>query len=138
MKRNRFSEINIGDTASFEKTISEADVYGFADITGDFNPVHINQQHAEKTRFGKRIAHGMLSGSLFSTVFGTKLPGEGSIYLSQTLSFLAPVYFGDTIKATVTVKEKLEKGRVKFDCIATNQNGVIVISGEAVLLPAKE
>ena len=132
-----YAEINIGDTDYFEKTITESDVCNFADVIGDFNPVHIDRQYAKNTRFGKCIAHGMLSGSLFSTVFGSKLPGEGSIYISQTLSFIAPVYFGDTIKATVSVKEKLTHGRVKFSCTATNQNGDVVVEGEAVLIAPK-
>ncbi|GHU67458.1 (R)-specific enoyl-CoA hydratase [Clostridia bacterium] len=132
-----YDEINIGDSASFEKTISETDVYGFAGITGDFNPAHVNQVYAEASKFGKRIAHGMLSGSLFSTVFGTRFPGEGSIYLSQSLNFTAPVFIGDTVKATVTVIEKLEKGRVKFETVATKQDGTVVIRGEALLLPPR-
>jgi 3-hydroxybutyryl-CoA dehydratase len=132
-----YEDLNIGDSASFEKTITETDIYGFAGITGDFNPAHVNQHYAEGTKFGTRIAHGMLSGSLFSTVFGTKLPGEGSIYLSQTLSFSAPVHIGDTVKATVTVKEKLEKGRVKFDTVAATQDGTVVVQGEALLLPPR-
>jgi len=132
-----YDELHVGDTASFEKTISEADVYAFAGITGDFNPAHINQRYAESTRFGTRIVHGMLTGSLFSTVLGTQLPGEGSIYVSQTLTFTAPVLLGDTVKATVTVAEKLEKGRVSFDCVATKQDGTVVVRGQAVLLPPR-
>lgn len=132
-----YDEISVGDNASFEKTISETDVYQFAGIVGDFNPAHVNQRYAEQTKFGKRIAHGMLSGSFFSTVFASKLPGEGTIYLSQSLAFTAPVFFGDTVKATVTVKEKQEKGRVKFDCTAVNQEGTVVVSGEAILLPPR-
>ncbi|MDR1796399.1 MAG: MaoC family dehydratase [Clostridiales Family XIII bacterium] len=133
-----YDELNIGDSATFEKTITETDVYGFAGIIGDFNPAHVNARKMAGTKFGQRIAHGMLSGSLFSTIFGTKLPGEGSIYLSQSLNFLAPVFFGDTILATVTVKEKLEKGRVKFECTAAKEDGTVVVSGEAVLLPPRE
>jgi 3-hydroxybutyryl-CoA dehydratase len=132
-----YDELTVGDSAFFEKTISEADVCQFAGIIGDFNPIHVNQQYAEQTKLGRRIAHGMLSGSLFSAVLGTKLPGEGSLYISQTLTFTAPVFFGDTVKATVTVKEKLEKGRVKFDCAAVNQEGTTVVRGEAVLLPPR-
>ncbi len=132
-----YDELNVGDCASFEKTISEADVYGFAGIVGDFNPAHVNQRYAEETRFGTRIAHGMLSGSLFSTVFGTSMPGEGAIYVSQTLTFTAPVFFGDTVRATVTVAEKLEKGRVRFGCEAVKQDGTVVVTGEAVLLPPR-
>ncbi|MDR0488530.1 MAG: MaoC family dehydratase [Propionibacteriaceae bacterium] len=132
-----YDEISVGDTASFEKTIAETDVYAFAGITGDFNPAHVNQRYAEQTKFGTRIAHGMLGGSLFSTVFGTRIPGEGAIYLSQSLSFTAPVLIGETIKATVTVVEKMEKGRVRFDCIATKADGTVVITGEAILLPPR-
>ncbi|MDR0848999.1 MAG: MaoC family dehydratase [Propionibacteriaceae bacterium] len=132
-----YDELNVGDTASFTKTISETDVYSFAGITGDFNPAHINQPYCETTPFKTRIAHGMLSGSLFSTVFGTRIPGEGSIYISQSLNFTAPVLLGDTVTATVTVSEKLEKGRVKFDTVATKQDGTVVIKGEAVLLPPR-
>lgn len=109
------------------------DVYGFAGIVGDFNPAHVNASHAEQTNFGARIAHGMLTGSLFSTLFGTKLPGEGAIYLSQSLEFTAPVYFGDTVTATVTLVEKLEKGRVRFDCEASKADGTVVATGQALL-----
>ncbi|MDR0875759.1 MAG: MaoC family dehydratase [Clostridiales Family XIII bacterium] len=132
-----YDDLNVGDSASFEKTITETDVYGFAGITGDFNPAHINQRYAEGTKFGTRIAHGMLSGSLFSTIFGTELPGKGTIYLSQTLSFVAPVLIGDTVKATVRVSEKLGKGRVRFDCTAAKQDGTVVVQGEALLLPPR-
>ncbi len=128
-----YQELSIGESACFAKTISETDVYSFAGITGDFNPLHINEQHAQTTRFKKRIAHGMLSGSLFSTIFGTHLPGEGSIYLEQNLSFKSPVFFGDTITATATVKEKLPKNMVRFDCSASNQEGTVVITGTALL-----
>jgi 3-hydroxybutyryl-CoA dehydratase len=129
-----YDEIQLGDSASFEKTISESDVYGFAGIVGDFNPAHVNQRYAAQTRFGERIAHGMLSGSLFSTVFGTQLPGPGAIYLSQSLSFTAPVLLGDTVCATVKVVEKLEKGRLRFECTATKQDGTVVVTGEALLI----
>jgi len=128
-----YDMIQLGDTASFEKTVSETDIYSYAGIIGDFNPMHINQRYAEGTKFGARIAHGMLVSGLFSTVFAMKLPGEGSVYISQELQFTAPVYIGDTVKATVTVLEKLEKGRVRFDCLATNQHGTPVIQGSAVL-----
>ena len=132
-----YDQIQVGDSASFEKTISEADVYGFAGITGDFNPAHINQKYAESTPFKTRIVHGMLSGSFFSTIFGTQLPGRGSIYISQSLTFTAPVLIGDTVKATVTVAEKMERGRVKFTTVATKDDGTVVVQGEAVLLPPR-
>ncbi len=105
-------KIILGDTASFSKTITEYDVYTFAGVTGDFNPVHINEDAAKKSVFGKRIAHGMFTGSLISTVLGTKLPGEGTIYLEQELKFKKPVFINDTITAKVTVSEIInaEKG----------------------------
>lgn len=130
------NRINKDDTASFSKTITEHDVYGFAGISGDFNSAHINQIEAEKGPFGKRIAHGMLVGSLISTVLGTKLPGNGTIYLEQNLKFKRPVYIGDTVTATVTVSEIInkEKGIIKLDTIVCNQEGEIVVDGYAVVM----
>ena len=130
------SELKVGDSGSFTKTISEADVYGFAGISGDFNPAHVNAVEAAKGIFGERIAHGFLVGSLISTVVGTVMPGPGTIYMGQELKFLKPVRFGDTITATVTVREILtEKKRVIADTNCVNQNGETVISGEAVFRP---
>lgn len=130
--------IQVGDFATFAKTISEADVYMYAGISGDFNPAHINAVEAEKGMFKERIAHGMLSASLISTVLGMHLPGPGTIYLSQELSFKKPVKFGDTIEAKVEVIEKLEeKNRLVLRTICTNQNGEIVIDGKAVVMPPK-
>lgn len=133
----KYEEINVGDTAFFEKTISESDVYSFAGITGDFNAIHINDEYAKKSLFKKRIAHGLFAGSLFSTVFGMKLPGEGSIYISQEFRFVRPVYIGDTIKASVILTDKMEKNKVKFDCVAINQDCKEVIVGTAVLMIIK-
>jgi len=131
-------KISIGQSASFGKTITETDVYMFAGITGDFNPAHINEPYAEGTMFKKRIAHGMLGAGLISTVLGMHLPGPGSIYLKQDLKFLAPVYIGDTITATCTVKEKNdEKNRVVLECVVKNQDGKDVIAGEAMIMPPK-
>jgi len=132
-----YEEILVGQYASFTKTITETDVYSFAGITGDFNPIHINRVYAQGTRFGKPIVHGMLISSLFSTVFCMKLPGEGAIYISQDINFKAPVFIDDTITATVTVLEKSEKGRVLFKCTAFNQDDRIVVDGSAVLIPLK-
>ena len=131
-------QIEIGQSASFAKTITEADVYMFAGITGDLNPAHISEEYAKDTMFKGRIAHGMLGASLLSAVLGMKLPGPGTIYLKQDIKFLAPVRFGDTITATCTVKEKLEdKNRLVLDCAVTNQDGVQVIVGEATVMPPK-
>jgi len=131
-------ELNIGDTAEFSKTVSETDIYQFAGITGDFNPAHVNEEYAKKTFFKTRIAHGMLSAGFISTVIGTKLPGTGSIYIQQDLSFLAPVRIGDTITARAEVIEIMEgKNRVRLKTVCVNQEGTQVINGEAVVSPPK-
>lgn len=138
MKGLTIKELNIGDKAFFQKTITETDVYLYAGITGDLNPAHINQVEAEKTMFQGRIAHGMLTAGLVSAVLGMKLPGPGSIYLGQELKFMAPVRIGDTIKAEVEIIEKLdEKNRIKLNTICTNQNGVEVLKGVATIMPPK-
>lgn len=138
MKGLTIKEINIGDKASFQKTITETDVYLYAGITGDLNPAHINQVEAETTMFEGRIAHGMLTAGLVSAVLGMQLPGPGSIYLGQELKFLAPVRMGDTIKAEVEVIEKFdEKNRIKLNTICTNQNGVEVLKGVATIMPPR-
>jgi 3-hydroxybutyryl-CoA dehydratase len=138
MKGLNINEINIGDKDYFEKTISESDVYLYAGITGDLNPAHINQREAENSMFKGRIAHGMLTAGLISAVLGMKLPGPGTVYLSQELKFLAPVRIGDTIKAEVEVIEKIEeKNRIRLNTICTNQNGEIVLKGIAVVMPPK-
>lgn len=103
-----FEQIAVGERAAFSKTVSESDVYLFAGLCGDFNPLHVDEEFAKKTRFGQRIAHGMLTAGLVSTVIGTALPGRNTVYLSQELRFTAPVFFGDTLTAEVTVLEKLE------------------------------
>lgn len=132
-------EIKLGDRAEVEKTISEADVYLYAGITGDFNPAHVNQVEAEKTMFKGRIAHGMLSAGLISAVLGTQLPGPGTIYLSQELKFLAPVRIGDTIKAEVEVMDRIvEKNRIKLRTCCYNQNGKMVIDGSAIVMPREK
>ncbi len=132
-------EMKIGDNASFSKTVSEADVYMFAGISGDLNPAHINQQVSEKTQFKGRIAHGMLSAGFISAVLGTLLPGPGTIYLGQELKFTAPVRFGDTITATCTVAElNEEKNIAKLETVCVNQDGKVVIKGMATVMPPVE
>ena len=129
-------ELEIGQNAAFSKTISESDVYLFAGVTGDMNPAHINSEYSKSSIFCERVVHGMLSASLISTVLGTELPGRGTIYLQQEVKFIAPVHFGDTITATVQVTEKnIVKNRVKLRTVCTNQNGVIVVDGEAIVIP---
>jgi len=138
MQGIKIGELKVGQTASFRKTISETDVYLFAGITGDTNPAHIDEIHAKQTKFGKRIAHGLLVSSFISTVLGTMLPGPGTIYVSQSVNFKAPVYIGDTIEARVTVKELItEKNRVILTTDILNQNNEVVLTGEAVVLAPK-
>ena len=128
---------SIGDSAEITKTIEQADIDAFAGVTGDHNPVHVDEEFAKTTRFGRRIAHGMLTASLISSVLANKLPGEGSVYLGQTLQFLAPVFPGDEITARVTVKEIREgKPILKLETICINQREEIVIRGEATVLAA--
>lgn len=139
MKGITISEMKVGDSASFTKTVSEHDVYTYAGVSGDFNPAHVNEVEAQKGMFGKRIAHGMLSAGFISTVLGTQLPGPGTIYMGQELRFTKPVFFGDTITATVTVAELIpEKNRAILDTVCTNQNGDVVIKGKATVMPSKE
>ena len=127
-------DLKPGMSASFGKTVSEADIVLFAGVSGDTNPVHLNQAFAEQTPFKARIAHGMLSAGFISTVFGTKLPGPGSIYMSQTLRFKAPVKIGDTVTATCTVTEViLEKRRAVFSTIC-KVGDTVVIEGEAMIM----
>ena len=122
----------VGDSAEITKTIDQADVQAFADLTGDHNPIHVDDAFAKTTRFGRRIAHGMLTASLISSVLANKLPGEGSVYLGQTLQFVAPVFPGDEITARVTVKEiREDKPILKLETICANQRDEVVIRGEA-------
>jgi 3-hydroxybutyryl-CoA dehydratase len=131
----KYEDIQIGDTAEFSKTITEYDVYAYAGITGDFNPVHINEEFAKESMFKGRIVHGMLTASFISTVLGTKLPAENTIYLSQNVKFLATVKFGDTITAKVEVIEKRDdKHIIKLRTTVVNQRGEMVVDGEAVTL----
>ena len=139
MKGITISEMKLGDSASFTKTVSEHDVYTYAGVSGDFNPAHVNEVEAQKGMFGKRIAHGMLSAGFISTVLGTQLPGPGTIYMGQELRVTKPVFFGDTITATVTVAELIpEKNRAILDTVCTNQNGEVVIKGKATVMPPKD
>ncbi|MCU0614755.1 MAG: MaoC family dehydratase [Desulfobacterales bacterium] len=125
-------QLNVGDAAEFGKTISESDIYLYAGITGDFNPVHVNEAYAENTYFKNRIAHGMLSAGLISAVLANQLPGPGTIYLKQELEFLAPVRIGDTITARVEILELiLDKNRVRLKTVCSNQEGIRVLKGEA-------
>ena len=134
-KELMYEDIQIGDTDSFTKTITEYDIVQFARLTGDFNPVHLDPEYAKTTPFKERIAHGILSGSIISTVLGMRLPGPNTIYLSQNFKFLLPVKIGDTIKAHVEVVEKRdEKKIIKLKTKVINQHQEVVVDGEAVVM----
>lgn len=131
-------QIEVGEAAEISKTISETDVYLYAGISGDFNPAHINEVYAGKTFFKTRIAHGMLPAGFISAILGTKLPGPGTIYIKQELEFLAPVHIGDTITARAEVVEIItEKNRIRMKTTCFNQEGTIVLDGEAIASPPR-
>ena len=132
-----FEDLTVGMSDSYTRTITEQDISQFAEVSGDNNPVHMDAEFAATTRFKKRIAHGMLSGSFISTVVGTQLPGPGCLYVSQTLKFRAPVYIGDSVTATVTITELNERrGYVTLDTVC-RVGDTDVIRGEAMMLVPK-
>ena len=131
--------LKVGDSAEVSKTIADEDVRAFAELTGDRNPVHLDEEYAAATRFGRRIAHGMFAASLISAVLANELPGRGTVYLSQTLKFTAPVFLGDTVTARVTVKGvRGDKPVVTLETVCTNQRGERVLEGEAVVLVSRQ
>jgi len=129
-------DLSVGMTSIFAKTVTEADIVMFAGVSGDTNPVHINQLFAEGSMFKGRIAHGMLSASLISTVVGTRLPGPGCIYINQSLRFRAPVKAGDTVVARATVKEILPERRRVVLTTVCSVGETVVIDGEATMMVA--
>ncbi len=138
MSGKTIDQLKIGDSGQFAKTITESDVSLFAGVTGDFNPAHINEEYARKTFFKKRIAHGILQAGFISAVIAMKLPGPGTIYIRQELNFLAPVYIGDTISASVVIEHiDYEKNRVTLKTSCQNQDGIAVLKGEALVSPPK-
>ena len=132
-----FEELSLGMRETLLRTVMETTVTQFAAVSGDINPIHLSDDYAAQTRFGQRIAHGMFTASLISAVIGTRLPGPGAVYLSQTLRFLAPVKIGDVVAAVVQVAEMVEKGRrVRLECQCL-VDGKPVLVGEAwVMVPA--
>lgn len=130
---------HVGDTAELSKTITDEDVRVFADLTGDHNPVHLDDSYASGTRFKRRVAHGMLTASLISSVLANKLPGEGTVYLSQSLKFVAPVYLDDTVTARVTVTGiREDKPIATLETVCLNQRNETLVKGEAVVLFSSE
>ena len=131
-------ELQVGEATEMAKTVSESDIYLYAGVTGDFNPAHINEVYAQGTFFKTRIAHGMLAAGFISAILGTRLPGPGTIYIRQELNFLAPVRIGDTITARVEVAEIMaEQKRVRLKTTCVNQDGTVVLDGEATVSPPK-
>ena len=135
----KFDDYEVGDSAKFTKTITEEDVMKFAEVSGDYNPLHVNPEFAKKQMFGEQVAHGVISVGLISAVLGMELFGAGILYGEQTVRFVKPVYFGDELTAVATVKEKYTKkdGKLKFIKCTTqvfNQNEEMVTDGEAVVM----
>jgi 3-hydroxybutyryl-CoA dehydratase len=132
------AELKVGERAHFAKTVSESDIYLYAGVTGDFNPAHTNEEYAGKSFFKTRIAHGMMTAGFISTVMANHLPGPGTIYISQSVNFLAPVRIGDTITAVAEVVElDPEQNRARMKTYCLNQDGAKVLDGEAIVSPPK-
>jgi 3-hydroxybutyryl-CoA dehydratase len=132
-------DLTVGQSASYGRAISEADVREFALMSGDFNPVHLDEAYAQNTRFKGRIVHGMLPVTFVSTVLGTRLPGAGAIFMGANFRFKAPVRIGDTVIATCTVREiNTVKSRVTFDCVCKVGDTVVVEGDALVMVPSKE
>ncbi len=133
-----FEDLAVDMTETFSKTVSSSDVVGFAEVTGDRNPIHLSEHFAARTMFGTRIAHGLYTASLISALLGTRLPGPGAVYISQTLNFRAPVKIGDTVTVVVTVAELMpEKSRARLACVC-KVGDEIVLDGEALVkVPGK-
>lgn len=142
MRGKTYDEIQIGDSASFSKTVTESDIHSFSAFSGDFNPIHVDEVYATTSSLGKkmggRIAQGMLSASFFSTLVGMYIPGKGALYVSQSCNFKLPVKIGDTLRAECTVTNKLEKGRIVMQTRCLNQDGKVVVEGEAVAIAAQK
>ena len=135
-KSTSFDDLEIGSEGTYSKALTERDITLFGETSGDINPMHFDEDYASQTMFKGRIAHGMWSAGLISTCIGTVMPGPGSVYMGQELAFKLPVRIGDTLTATVTVKEKNERRKfVIIDCQVRNQNGKVVVAGDAKVMP---
>lgn len=137
-----YDEIQVGQKASFSKTVTEADIHSFSAVTADFNPIHVDAEYCRTSTLGKkmggRIAQGMLSASLFSTLVGMYIPGKGALYVSQSCNFKLPVLIGDTLRAECEVVEKMEKFRIRMAMRCLNQRGEVVVEGEAVAIAGRK
>lgn len=138
LENRPYDTLSLGDSATFEKTLTEKELVLFAAVSGDVNPLHLDAEFAKTTMFREQIAHGMWSGSLISAALATTLPGPGTIYMGQELSFRRPVKLGDTLTVLLTVKEKKEKNVVILDCLVTNQKDEKVVLGTATVIAPTE
>ena len=130
------NDLEIGESAAYSQTITDADIKAFAGISGDNNPVHMDDEYASNSRYKKRIAHGLLSASFFSALFGTKLPGYGCVYVSQNLNFKRPIYLGDTVVAKITVISiDYDKKRVKFETTCTVRKKIVIEGFAEIFIP---
>lgn len=128
-------EINIGDSFSIARDVTDELIRKFADLSGDHNPIHLDDEFAKKTRFGRRIAHGMLSGAFISAVLGSEFGEQKIVYLSQTMRFTAPVFLGDTVTTTATITNiRKDKGIVTLETICANQKGETTLKGESIVM----
>ncbi|PLR97687.1 MaoC family dehydratase [Bacillus sp. T33-2] len=133
------TDFYVGQTASFSRTVTETDIVMFAGLSGDYNPVHMDNQYAAGTRFEGRIAHGMLTAAFFSRLLGMELPGKGAIYLEQSLKFKKPVFIGDTVTATAKIVDiDHDRGILTLQTACCNQDDVIVLHGEARMMVPRE
>lgn len=130
--------LKVGDTGSFTKTITEKDVLAFADVSGDANPLHLDEEYARQTPFGRRVAHGILMAAIISTVLGIELPGVGTVFVELHIKFLKPVFLGDTVTARATVMEIINPKRVRLMVACVNQHGEDVALGNAIVVPPKQ
>jgi len=132
----KIEEITLGMSFSYSQTVTDADIKAFAGVSGDRNPVHMDEEYAGNSRFKKRIAHGLMSASYFSAIFGTKFPGPGCVYVSQSLSFLRPVYIDDTVNAIATVKAvDFNKRRVFFDTVCKVKSKKVIVGEAEIYIP---
>lgn len=138
MKSRTRATLQVSDSGEFTKTITEHDIFEFADASGDFNPLHIDEEYAKRTVFGRRVAHGILTAGIISTVLGGDIPGLGTIFVELHIQFLKPVFIGDTVTARATVMEIINPKRVRLMVACVNQSGDDVAIGNAVVIPPKE
>ena len=132
-------DLKIGDKYSISREVTDEVIRKFAEVSGDYNPIHLDEEFAKTTRFGKRIAHGMLSGAFISAILGNEFRGRTVIYLSQTLKFTAPVFIGDTVTATATITNiREDKNIVTLETICTNQDGETLVKGESAIMVMAE